>query len=99
MPYLGHAMKTKNNDDVRKAGSIAGGAAVGTSAGLAGSAVAISSSGAVAGLSGAGITSGLTAVGGSILGGAAILTVGTVILAGAGAYGGYKLFRRFSRKP
>ena len=90
-------MKTPRDDDPITIGSIAGGAAIGTSAGLAGSAAVVSSTGAVAGLSGAGITSGLTAVGGTILGGAAILTIGTVLLAGAGAFGGYKLYEHLRK--
>jgi hypothetical protein len=83
--------KSKNT---KETAGTAGGAVVGTGVGLASSAAIVSASGAVAGLSGAGITSGLVAVGGTILGGAAILTCGTVVLAAAGAFAGYKLFSK-----
>jgi len=84
---------TSSNEN-KKAVGTAGGAAIGTGIGLTSSAVIVSASGTVAGLSGAGITSGLAAVGGTILGGAAILTCGTVIVAGLGAYAGYKIFSK-----
>ena len=87
-------MSSHNGKEVAGA---AAGCAAGTCAGLAGSAAVVSSAGAVAGLSGAGITSGLAAIGGTILGGAAVLTCGTVILAAAGAYTGWKIFSRKSR--
>jgi hypothetical protein len=87
-------MSSPNGKEI--AGATAGGAA-GTCLGLAGSAGIVSSAGAVAGLSGAGITSGLAAVGGSILGGAAVLTCGTVIFAAAGAFAGWKFLSRKSR--
>jgi DNA-binding XRE family transcriptional regulator len=55
-------------------------------AGVGGAIGAISASGAVAGLSAAGITSGLAAIGGSMLGGLAVVAI-IPVAAGAAAYG------------
>ena len=62
------------------------GAAGGITAGVGGAIGAISVSGTVAGLSAAGITSGLAALGGSMLGGIAVVAVVPVV-AGAAGYG------------
>ena len=62
------------------------GAAGGIAAGFGGAIGAISASGAVAGLSAAGITSGLAAIGGSMLGGLAVIAA-IPIAAGAAGYG------------
>jgi hypothetical protein len=83
---------------LKNTGAAVAGAAVGTSAGLAGSAAAISTAGAVTGLSGAGITSGLASIGGSVLGGAAILTCGVAVLAVGGAFGATILMKQISEK-
>jgi len=83
-----------SSDEKKKVAGVAGGAALGTGVGLASSAAAVSASGTVAGLSGAGITSGLAAVGGSIVGGVAIVACGTVVIAALGAFVGYKLFAK-----
>jgi hypothetical protein len=69
------------------------GGVVGSGVGITGSVAAISVAGEVAGLSAAGIASGLASIGGSMIGGVVVLTGGTVILAGAGLYGGYRLLR------
>lgn len=88
-------METKKG----KLGSATAGGAVGTVAGVSGSSAAVSASGSVAGLSASGFTSGLAAIGGgSMIVGSAILMVGTVILAGGGAYGGYKIYKYFANK-
>jgi len=83
-----------SSNENKKVAGAAGGAAVGTGVGLAGSAAAVSASGAVAGLSGAGITSGLAAVGGTIIGGVAVVACSTVVIAALGAFAGYKLFSK-----
>jgi hypothetical protein len=83
---------------LKTTGAAVAGAAAGTSAGLAGSAAAISSAGTVTGLSGAGITSGLASIGGSVLGGAAVLTCGVAVLAVGGAFGATVLMKRMSAK-
>lgn len=84
----------KAKNDAKEIAGASGGAVVGTGVGLAGSAAVVSASGTVAGLSGAGITSGLAAIGGTIVGGVAVITCGTVVLAGLGAFAGYKLFAK-----
>jgi hypothetical protein len=88
-------MKPSKDKIKASAGGVAG-AAAGTSIGLAGSMAAISTAG-TAGLSGAGITSGLCAIGGSILGGAALLSCGVAVLAVGCSYGGYKLATKLKK--
>ena len=75
-----------------KIGIGAGGAA-GTAAGVGGGVAAVSSAGTVAGLSGPGVMAGLAAIGGTVVGGIAVIAVGTAACAGAGAYGGYRLVK------
>ena len=88
-PLKGKSMEEKNVEE--KIGAGVGGVA-GTAAGVGGGVAAVSSAGAVAGLSGPGIMSGLASIGlGSVVGGLAVVSVGTVAAAGAFAYGGYKL--------
>ena len=70
-------------------GAVAGGV-VGTGAGLTGGTALVSASGTTVGLSGPGIMTGLAAIGGTAVGGIAVIAIGTVILASAGAYGGYR---------
>jgi hypothetical protein len=77
-------------------GAVAGGVA-GTGVGVTGSVALVSVSGATTGLSGAGIMSGLAAIGGTAVGGIAAIAIGTAVLAGMGAYGGFKLMT--SRRP
>lgn len=55
----------------------------------------MSAAGTTAGLSGPGIISGLAAIGGTAIGGVAVIAVGSVVLAAAGAWGGYKLVKWF----
>ncbi len=83
-------------DKTEVAGAVSG-AAVGTAGGIASSVAAISTAGSVSGLGAAGITSGLATIGGSMLGGVAVLSGGTVLLAGAFGYGGYKLAKWFKK--
>ncbi|MFW6219342.1 MAG: hypothetical protein ACOC33_00610 [bacterium] len=80
--------------DTKESIGTVGGGVIGTGAGTTGSIVAVSAAG-TGGLSGAGIMSGLTAIGGSAIGGIAVLTCGTAVVAGVGAYGGYKLVKKF----
>ena len=81
----------------KKMSGITGGALAGTGAGLVTSAAAVSATGTVTGLSGAGIASGLAAIGGSMVGGMAVVTCGTVVLAGLGAWAGYKRVKSTTR--
>jgi len=87
------SVRTRQHGSAPEAVGTVVGAAVGASAGMAGSVAAISAAG-TAGLSGAGITSGLTVIGGSMLGGMAVLTGGVLLLAAGGAFLGYKYFSK-----
>jgi hypothetical protein len=69
------------------------GGVVGAGGGAAGSVLTVSATGAVSGLSGAGISSGLAAIGGSMVGGIVVCTLGTAALTLAGGYGGYRLVK------
>ena len=82
------------SETAEKVGAGVGGVA-GTTAGVGGGIAAVSAAGTTVGLSGAGITSGLAAIGGTVLGGVAVIAVGSVLLAAAGAWGGYKLAKKF----
>jgi transcriptional regulator with XRE-family HTH domain len=83
---IGHAKYSKMSESDKEKVSEYIGAAGGITAGIGGAIAAISASGAVAGLSAAGITSGLAALGGSMLGGLAVVAVIPVV-AGAAGYG------------
>ena len=74
------------------AGAVVGGVA-GTASGVGSGITAVSICGTTAGLSGPGIISGLAAIGGTALGGIAVIAVGTVGLAAAGAWGGFELVK------
>lgn len=87
----------KNSDTEEKFG-VGFGATAGTAAGIGGGVAAVSAAGATAGLSGAGITSGLAAIGGTAIGGIAVIAAGTVLLAAGGAWGGYKLVQWWKAK-
>ena len=80
----------KNSDTEEKIGA-GFGATAGTAAGIGGGVAVVSAAGTTVGLSGAGITSGLAAIGGTAIGGIAVIAAGTVLLAAGGAWGGYKL--------
>lgn len=83
---IGHARFSKMSDTEKEKISEYIGATGGITAGIGGAIGAISASGVVAGLSAAGITSGLAALGGSMLGGIAV--VATIpIAAGFAGYG------------
>jgi len=83
---IGHAKYSKMSKEDKEKVSEYIGAVGGAAAGIGGAIGAISVSGAVAGLSAAGITSGLAALGGSMLGGLAV--VATIPLAvGAAGFG------------
>jgi len=86
-----------NSETQEKVGAGVGGVA-GTAAGIGGGVVAVSAAGTTAGLSGAGITSGLAAIGGTAIGGIAVIAAGTVLLAAGGAWGGYKLVQWWKGK-
>jgi hypothetical protein len=83
---IGHAKYSKMSESDKEKVSEYIGATGGIAAGIGGAIAAISASGAVAGLSAAGITSGLAALGGSMLGGLAVVAVIPVV-AGAAGYG------------
>ena len=83
---IGHAKYSKMSEDEKEKVSEYIGAAGGIAAGVGGAIGAISVSGAVAGLSAAGITSGLAALGGSMLGGVAMVAA-IPLAAGAAGYG------------
>lgn len=80
-------------DTKEKAAGAAGGT-VGTGIGLGVGTGLVSATGTTVGLSGPGIMSGLAAIGGSAIGGIAVIASGTVLLAGLGVYLGYKLAKR-----
>jgi hypothetical protein len=82
----------KRSDDLGATVSAGVGAAAGTSGAIA----AVAAGGPVFGLGAAGITSGLAAVGSIVGGGMAAglcIVAAAPILAGAAAFGGYKLYR------
>lgn len=86
--------KKRKGDRMNKTGEKIGagvGGAAGTAAGVGGGIAAVSAAGTTVGLSGPGIISGLAAIGGTVMGGVAVIAVGSVALAAAGAFGGYKL--------
>ena len=83
---IGHARYSKMSEREKEKVSQYIGAGGGVAAGVGGAIGAISASGAVAGLSAAGITSGLAAIGGSMLGGIAVVATIPVV-AGAAGYG------------
>jgi len=83
---IGHAKYSKMSEKDKESLSEYIGAAGGVAAGIGGAIGAISASGAVAGLSAAGITSGLAAIGGSMLGGLAVVAIIPVAV-GAAGYG------------
>jgi hypothetical protein len=89
------------SNTMEKIGVVSGGAA-GTDAGIAGAIAAISAAGTRAGLSGPGIMTGLQAIGELALGGIALgitlVAGGTVLLAGEGAYAGYRFVKRLGKK-
>jgi hypothetical protein len=92
--------KERNGDCMSETGEKVGagvGGAAGTAAGVGGGVAAVSAAGTTAGLSGPGIMAGLTAIGGTALGGIAVIAVGSVALAAAGAFGGYKLVKWLKR--
>jgi len=84
--FIGHSnyksLNSKQKDSLLEHISATGGAGAGISAALA----AVSAKGAVAGLSAAGVASGLNAIGGSILGGAA-LVASIPVVAGFASFG------------
>lgn len=86
---IGHASFLKMSDAEKEKLSECIGTTGGIAAGLGGAIGAISASGAVAGLSAAGITSGLAAIGGTMLGGIAV--VATIPL--AAGFAGYGLVK------
>jgi DNA-binding XRE family transcriptional regulator len=83
---IGHAKYSKMTENDKESLSEYIGAAGGVAAGVGGAIGAISVSGTVAGLSAAGITSGLAALGGSMLGGLAVVAIIPVAV-GAAGYG------------
>jgi len=83
---IGHAKYSKMSESEKEQVSEYIGAVGGIAAGVGGAIGAISVSGAVAGLSAAGITSGLAALGGSMLGGLAVVATLPVAV-GAAGYG------------
>jgi DNA-binding XRE family transcriptional regulator len=83
---IGHASFSKMSEKDKEKIAESIGAAGGITAGVGGAIGAISASGAVAGLSAAGITSGLAALGGTMLGGIAIVA-SIPVAAGFAGYG------------
>lgn len=83
---IGEAKFSKMSESDKEKVSEYIGAAGGITAGVGGAIGAISVSGTVAGLSAAGITSGLAALGGSMVGGIAVVALVPVV-AGAAGYG------------
>ena len=83
---IGHARFAKMPEKEKEKISEYIGATGGVAAGVGGAIGAISASGAVAGLSAAGITSGLAALGGTMLGGIAVVAV-IPVAAGFAGYG------------
>lgn len=83
---IGYAKYSKMSDSDKEKVSEYIGAGGGIAAGIGGAIGAISASGTIAGLSAAGITSGLAALGGSMLGGLAVVAAIPVV-AGAAGYG------------
>ena len=79
-----------------KIGAGVGGTA-GTGLGVSGGVAAVSAAGG-GGLSGSGIMAGLAAIGGTAIGGIAVIAAGTVAVAGAGAYGGYRLVKWWKKR-
>ena len=96
---IGHAKYSKMSEADKEKVSEYIGAAGGIAAGVGGAIGAISVSGAVAGLSAAGITSGLAALGGSMLGGLAVVAVipAAVGAAGCGLVRGIKAICKANR--
>ena len=84
LSVIGHAKYSKMSKKDKESLSEAIGAAGGMAAGVGGAIGAISASGAVAGLSAAGITSGLAAIGGSMLGGIAVVATVPVAVGAVG---------------
>ena len=83
---IGFARYSKMTDAEKESISEYIGAAGGIAAGVGGAIGAVSVSGAIAGLSAAGITSGLAALGGTMLGGLAVVAA-IPLAAGAAGYG------------
>ena len=81
---IGHAKYSKMSEKEKETISEYIGAAGGVAAGVGGAIGAISVAGTVAGLSAAGITSGLAALGGTMLGGLAVIATIPVVVGAAG---------------
>ena len=96
---IGHARFAKMSEKEKEKVSEYIGATGGIAAGVGGAIGAISASGAVAGLSAAGITSGLAALGGTMLGGLAVVATIPVVagLAGYGLVKGIKAICKANR--
>ena len=84
LSVIGHAKYSKMSQKDKETISEAIGAAGGVAAGVGGAIGAISVAGTVAGLSAAGITSGLAAIGGTMLGGLAVVATIPVAVGAAG---------------